>query len=104
MTFKENIRNIKALIMARSIHGISDLMNDGRAFTLTKIMDIVIAIIFVAVLLPVGFTMWGESGNTMFANTTLGDSLRTVWNIAPVLVTLAIVIGLVYMALGSRGK
>ena len=104
MTFTERINRIKALIMARGIHGISDLMNDGSAFTLTKIMDIVIAIIFVAVLLPVGFSMWAESGTTMFANTALGDSLKTVWGIAPVLITLSIVVGLVYMALASRGE
>ena len=94
MSLKERIKNIKALVMVRGTHGISDLINDGRAFTLTKIMDIVIAIMFVAVLLPVGFTMWGDSGTTLFANTTLGTSLKTVWNIAPVLITLGIVVGL----------
>ena len=103
MTLKERIKNIGVLVLARGTHAISDLIHDSRAFTLTKIMDIVIAIIFVAVLLPVGFTMWSNSGATMFANTAVGNTLKSVWGIAPVLITLGIVVGLVYMALGKKG-
>ena len=99
MTIKERIENIKSLVMARGFHGISDLVNDGRAFTLTKIMDIVIAIIFVAVLLPVGFSQWQKAGVNMISP---GSSLATIWDIAPVLITLGVVVGLVYMALGRR--
>jgi len=102
MTLKDRIKNIRGLVMARGIHAISDLVNDDRAFTITKVMDIVIAIIFVAVLLPIGFGLWAESGATMFKNTTLGASLSTIWNIAPVLITLGIVVGLVYMAIGRK--
>ena len=99
MTIKERISRIRSLIMVRGIHGVADLVNDNRAFTLTKIMDIVIAIIFVAVLLPVGFSQWQKAGADMISP---GSSLATIWDIAPVLITLGVVVGLVYMALGRR--
>ena len=81
-----------------AIQRVNYLIHDERAFTLSKIMDIVIAVIFVAVLLPLGFAEWTKSEASINPN----GSLYTIWHIAPVLITLGVIVGLVYMALGSK--
>ena len=82
-----------------AINRLKLLISDGRAFTLTKIMDIVIALIFVAILLPIGLKEFVKAGD-IFAE---GSAIAGVWNIAPVLVVLGVVVGLVYMAIGRKG-
>ena len=82
-----------------AINRLKLLISDGRAFTLAKIMDIVIALIFVAILLPIGIKEFVNAG-TIFPK---GSAIAGVWNIAPVLVVLGVVVGLVYMAIGRKG-
>jgi hypothetical protein len=87
---------------------IKDAWNDAKSFTdgivdisgafsLDKIIEVVIALIVIATVLPIGLKEFMKAGNTAILSE---GSVHAVWVIAPVIIVLGLVLGLVYMALG----
>lgn len=78
--------------------GIDLVKNTSGAFSLGKIIEVVIALVVIATVLPLGITEFIKAGQTGVLST---GTIHAVWVIAPVLIILGLVLGLIYMAMGK---
>lgn len=81
-------KNIKSMGMA-----------GAAAFSLDKIVEVVIALIVMGTILPLGIKEFMAAGNS---GVLASGTIHAVWVIAPVLIVLGLVLGLIYMALGKN--
>ena len=81
-------KNIKSMGVSRA-----------AAFSLNNIIEVVIALVVMATVLPLGIKEFMKAGNDAVL---ASGTIHAVWVIAPVLVTLGLVLGLIYMALGKN--
>ena len=74
-------------------------LTGAAAFSLDKIIEVVIALIVMATVLPIGIREFMKAGNDPVL---ASGAVHAVWVIAPVIIVLGLVLGLIYMALGKN--
>ena len=81
------------------MRSLKQMFTDARAYSLDRIIEVVIALIVMATVLPIGLKEFMKAGNDAVLSS---GSVHAVWVIAPVLIVLGLVLGLIYMALGKN--
>ena len=74
-------------------------VSGAAAFSLDKIIEVVIALVIMGTILPLGIKEFMAAGNS---GVLAEGTIHAVWVIAPVLIVLGLVLGLIYMALGKN--
>ena len=78
---------------------VGTMIKDTSAYSLDRIIEVVIGLIVMATVLPIGLKEFMKAGNDAVLSS---GSVHAVWVIAPVLIVLGLVLGLIYMALGKN--